>query len=123
MNADRFKFRVWDNIAKKYDTMKTLYLEQEGGVCLPDMDYIGGMTFPPEGSEFIVEQCTGIKDKNGKLIYAGDRIKSPSGAIGTVIWTSWNYAGGWLVKCKGKEPPRLFDSMWEIIGNIHEVKE
>ena len=107
---DRFKFRVWDNQRKKYED--DLYYEAGDlqVTCVNKVfeEYIS------DGC--IVEQCTGIKDKNGKLIYEGDIVKSGK-HIYPVKW----YVNGFAVN-DGYD--YLIDNEeWEVIGNIHENKE
>lgn len=116
MNTDRFKFRIWDDTHKCY---------------IPNSDAIidgrTGKKFhgPIFSAVYIVEQCTGLKDRNGKLIYEGDVVVFADGATHP-IEVFWNGIG-WKFKRNGAIIKDAFESntidhiQWcGIIGNIHE---
>ena len=116
MSNDRFKFRVWDNEEKEY--------LQEGALLDSRTGNIAGYF---DGDIFTIEQCTGLKDKNGKLIYEGDILVFVNGATHPIIVT-WNGIG-WKFIRNNKRIEDAFEcntikhiSMCEIIGNIHEME-
>lgn len=126
---DRFRFRAWNKEEKKmyYDAQDTYdymagkpIIFAESFSCLLTND-----------EEWEVEQCTGLKDKNGNLIYEGDLIKvSPkvSDKIMIVVFNEYCF------ECFDKDTNEYILSLSvvntvarseniEIIGNIHEQPE
>jgi uncharacterized phage protein (TIGR01671 family) len=70
IDNDRFKFRVWDELINEYRKEGTIQLSGNGQPFIID-----GNMQPQDIDNVIIEQCTGLKDKNGKLIYEGDVVK------------------------------------------------
>jgi uncharacterized phage protein (TIGR01671 family) len=97
---DRFKFRV-------YDDGKMVYFGQLVNV---------GITSP-------LMQCTGLKDKNGKLIYEGDIIQENWHKY-ILEWGN----GAYVIKDIKRGTSYMFTSgickhKSEVIGNIYENPE
>jgi hypothetical protein len=130
---DRFRFRVWNKRNKEmiynaeiaYDGMNYNTSWQIGKNTNDGwVDCFGYYLDYPEDYE--VMQCTGLKDKNGKLIYEGDIVRIGNGSInGSVIenkrkieWgiNSWNVPS-WVI-----DKPD-FSHYVEIIGNIYDNPE
>lgn len=115
---NRFKFRAWDSIAKEYIFDSYALYE----LFVNDID-----------NSYQVEQCTGLKDKNGKLIYEGDILaKSPtySPSYGCYkVFFQKDECSFKVIPCEGSHdyaiPLNVLTKKndFQIIGNIHKNPE
>ena len=113
---DRFRFRCFDNDIQKFVV----------GFRLCDhYKWTNG----------IIEQCTGLKDKNGKLIYEGDIVRifydhfngtfTEKEVVGPVVWEcgTWVVNNSLLNHAPEYDETHLESAAVEVIGNIHENPE
>jgi len=135
---DRFKFKVWDKDEMCFS--KDWLLIQSNGLLelvyegCDEEDGIGYVKI--NQNQYIICQCTGLKDKNGKLIYENDIMGG--GVHGTVI-VGWNKEfmcfesqnidkeefdeNGFSNRCLFANDLEDCFNEWEIIGNIYENPE
>lgn len=135
--SDRFKFRVWDKQSNSYTKEKKFYIDEFGGLFKyekskstvyinSDNPYIMCLC----SDRYTCEQCTGLKDKNGKLIYEGDIVKcryydnfdgTEREIIGKVYWHKEDCA--FYIFISLEEEIGFYGNYIDVIGNIHENKE
>ncbi len=140
INNDRFKFRFWDIENKKFYTPKSQdewIGVDDTGIYLYERDYSNikeQVEVTDVTKYYEINQSTGLKDKNGNLIYEGDIIKIDGFNIGAVVFwrnqfcfesvnpnITQNERGhfNWEAFCKTDHS----NYIPEIIGNIYGSPE
>ena len=125
---DRFKFRAWDG--KDMLFPNALVLEGCYIARFTHAEQVTAYEVGPgdhgevelQDSATIIMQSTGLKDKNGKLIFEGDIIKSSDG----LHVVEWHGSGCWnpfvFHEVLGYDDAIVAEYN-EIVGNIHENPE
>lgn len=117
---DRFRFRFWD---KETQTMQKF----------PKIELKYRITLDKIFSDdrVIFMQCTGLKDKNGKLIYEGDivRVVTQPNIVENIGIVKWDNTTAQFLRTANLINRNSLVSFWwnntnsEVIGNIYESHE
>ena len=128
---NRFKFRVWDKLAKRMiyphnDNQQHFIIDLNGR--------FHNLQNGSGGDDYVIQQYTGLTDSNDNPIYEGDILiyKSGSipttGVIGQVLYEADE--GGYIFQWERKGPNQNYknlncDVAFEsvIVGNIFEHSE
>lgn len=125
---DRFRVRGWSVFdSGYYGNIQNMLFGEENNMTLLDAISKGLV------NEIIPEQCTGLKDKNSKLIYEGDILAtsptySPSYGCYKVFFQK-DECSFKVIPCDGSHdyaiPLNVLTKKndFQIIGNIHENSE
>lgn len=156
MENSRFKFRVWSKKYKMYVEDNHYPIGSDYSLSMTPNGYvevIGMGDYDDDGAfswgtidslkdsagDCIVEQCTGLKDRDQKLIYEGDILdfdlstpKNGGHYRGFIRWQQQNNLIGWMISdmdmagdwdLRQIAHPNDWMVWGEIIGNIHENRE
>ena len=127
--TDRFKFRIWDVQEQKY-----LYFDLLNKGSLSDFEYFATEESPDYNEQIecpdtncwalIMEQCTGLRDKNDKLIFEGDFVKAYGFNNSFILICCFKSTSFCLCYTDGRIY-NFVDSVApiEVIGNVHENPE
>ena len=126
---NRFRFRAWDKSFQKY--YENVIVSTINGEITVYGRLVNGDTILIPSAHVALEQCTGLRDKNGRLIYEGDVVKV-SGDVMTIpidyeeskAVINWD-EDGFFLHFESGEIERLFQECWEyeVVGNIHKNPE
>lgn len=130
------KFRAWDNKRKRFVGMGEIVFSDYGETTIEvvpnSQAYIGDEVHDgePQRGRFVVEQFTGIQDKDGKDIYEGDLLDYGYGRILEMRFHDGAFKLGIVKTLRNK---KLVSCDWgelpinprgkEVVGNIHENPE
>ena len=139
MNNRQLKFRIWSNSMKRWLCEDSQYLQMDGKKVHAAPWSTMEWDIPSE--EYIIQQFTGLYDKNKKPIYEGDRVRfGYTGNVdffGEVIWLK--YSASFVVRTVNDFGTFAFDDLMdplgiyedtidyvqylEVIGNVFENSE
>lgn len=137
--SDRFKYRMWSTNAGRYfDETNDAMLENvfecmKQQICYDCQNPVfrkiyDRISYNHIADGMVFEQCTGLKDKNGKLIYEGDIISNKE-YLHEIVWNKDDASFHTILKgmrpivCGHIEQIWIDEFEYEVIGNIHENKE
>lgn len=128
MKNNKFRFRAWDIYFRRM-TYDIFFFWKKNKITVYELEEDASKSYLPN-SHIVLEQCTGLKDKNGNLIYEGDIVKRHSkyseNEKDVVLQVEWNCKGGRYITTDKKHDNwifSMFDYEYEILGNIHENPE
>ena len=116
------KVRAWYKPYKQMCQVESLRFDGNGvytAVLIEESFYDRRIV---EADEIVVEQFTGLKDKNGTEIYEGDILIDDTGEP-IEYWVVKFSEGGFIGECAGVAEPLFELANLEVIGNIHENSE
>ena len=115
------KFRVWDKHYKQYVKPYAICLDGRAIVITEPSNDLETL----DSERVIIEQYTGVKDKNGKKVYIGDIVLVANHGMTPYVATECDCS--FVFKNENLiDFVYMFKTMpqcYEIIGNIHETPE
>jgi orf15 len=126
------KFRAWDKLEKAYLNEEDIAIDNLGNIFIferydnNDADLWYTRLLPdPDNKRHVIEQYTGLKDKNGTEIYEGDIVR-----YGRLTYSVGYQLSRFMLCAPRKLSICLSELTYdcdtnqlncEVIGNIHEV--
>lgn len=117
------KIRAWHKPYKQMCNVSMLQFDYDGTICAA---VIIEKPFNDQRlakiDDLIIEQFTGLEDKNGTEIYEGDILIDDTGEP-IEYWVVKFSEGGFIGECAGVAEPLFELTNLEVVGNIHKNPE
>ena len=116
------KVRAWYKPYKQMCQVESLRFDGNGvyrAVLIEESFYDRRIV---EADEIVIEQSTGLKDKNGTDIYDGDILIDDTGEP-VEYWVVKFSDGGFVGECAGVTESLFELTNLEVVGNIHKDPE
>lgn len=113
------KVRAWHKPYKQMYQVESLRFDGNGvyrAVLIEESFYDRRIV---EADEIVIEQYTGLKDKNGVNIYEGDILIDDTGES-VEYWVVKFADGGFVGECAGVAESLFELTNLEVVGNIHK---
>ena len=122
MTMREIKVRAWYKPYKQMCQVESLRFDGNGvyaAVLIEESFYDRRLV---EADEIVIEQFTGLKDKNGTEIYEGDILIDDTGEP-IEYWVVKFSDGGFVGECAGVAESLFELTNLEVVGNIHKNPE
>jgi hypothetical protein len=126
---NKISFRVWDSLEKAYLNEKDIAIDSLGNIFLlegynhNDSELWYARVLPDlDNKRYVIEQDTGLKDKNGTKINKGDVLIDDAGEP-IEYWVVKFSEGAFVGECTGVTELLSELTNLEVSGNINENPE
>ncbi len=114
MKNDRLRFRAWDPQKQRYYDDFLVRSDGDGAMYTP-------LEEGEDENRLIIEQCTGLKDGNGNLIYEGDIVMYSNNLTGDIVFIMGCFCVKHFMGFGDYEYTPIYRlQALQIVGNIHE---
>lgn len=127
---DRYLFKVKRVDDGEWVRGNLIYTFTGTPYIVAEYDHIINFISIDEVDPTTICQCTGLNDKNGKLIWENDIVKDENGNLYKAFWQNNYYQFSWICINSDKLPIGAKWNLWniksfeiEVIGNIFDNPE